>query len=82
LDQSRIASTAADSVLLVVADCDGAAPVLVPTDAPACVEPAVDRHGEAMPACFDGVEVDAAAAVAQPSRPRTIARQSQIAQIL
>ena len=73
--------------MLVVAKCDGAArQILVPTDATGVrVEPqrSIDMVKSYARVHFDGVEVDAAAAVGSAEQTADlIARQSQIAMIL
>ena len=85
--KDRVEAGAESSVLLVVANCDGAArQILVPTDAPGVrVEPqrSVDMVKSYARVHFDGVEVDAAAAVGSAEQTADlIARQSQIAMIL
>ena len=85
--KDRVEAGAESSVLLVVANCDGAArQILVPTDAPGVrVEPqrSIDMVKSYARVHFDGVEVDAAAAVGSAEQTADlIARQSQIAMIL
>ena len=85
--KDRVEAGAESAVLLVVADCDGAVrQFLVPTDAPGVrVEPlrSVDLVKSYARVHFDGVVVDATAAVGTPEQTaELIARQSQIAQIL
>ena len=85
--KDRVEAGAESSVLLVVAKCDGAVrQFLVPTDAPGVrVEPqrSIDMVKSYARVHFDGVEVDAAAAVGSAEQTADlIARQSQIAMIL
>jgi alkylation response protein AidB-like acyl-CoA dehydrogenase len=85
--KDRVEAAAESAVLLVVADCDGTVrQFLVPTDAPGVrVEPqrSVDLVKSYARVHFDGVEVDATAAVgAAEQTAEMISRQSQIAQIL
>jgi alkylation response protein AidB-like acyl-CoA dehydrogenase len=85
--KDRVEAGADSSVLLVVADCEGAVrQFLVPTDTPGVrVEPqrSVDLVKSYARVHFDGVEVDASAAVGTPDQTaELISRQSQIAQIL
>jgi alkylation response protein AidB-like acyl-CoA dehydrogenase len=85
--KDRVEAGAESSVLLVVANCDGAVrQFLVPTDAPGVhVEPqrSLDMVKSYARAHFDGVEVDGAAAVGSAEQTADlIARQSQIALIL
>ena len=85
--KDRVEAGAESSVLLVVANCDGAVrQFLVPTDAPGVrVEPrrSIDMVKSYARVHFDGVEVDAAAAVGSAEQTADlIARQSQIAMIL
>ncbi len=85
--KDRVEAGAESSVLLVVANCDGAPrQFLVPTDAPGVhvdTQRSLDMVKSYARVRFDGVEVDAAAAVGSAEQtPDLIARQSQIAQIL
>ena len=85
--KDRVEAGADSTVLLVVADCEGAVrQFLVPTDTPGVrVEPqrSVDLVKSYARVHFDGVEVDASAAVGTPDQTAgLISRQSQIAQIL
>ncbi len=85
--KDRVEAGAESSVLLVVANCDGAVrQFLVPTDAPGVrVEPqrSIDMVKSYARVHFDGVEVDAVAAVGSAEQTADlIARQSQIAMIL
>ena len=85
--KDRVEAGADSTVLLVVADCEGAVrQFLVPTDTPGVrVEPqrSVDLVKSYARVHFDGVEVDASAAVGTPDQTaELIFRQSQIAQIL
>ena len=85
--KDRVEAGAESSVLLVVAKCDGAVrQFLVPTDATGVrVEPqrSIDMVKSYARVHFDGVEVDAAAAVGSAEQTADlIARQSQIAMIL
>ena len=85
--KDRVEAGADSTVLLVVADCEGAVrQFLVPTDTPGVrVEPqrSVDLVKSYARVHFDGVEVDASAAVGTPDQTaELISRQSQIAQIL
>jgi alkylation response protein AidB-like acyl-CoA dehydrogenase len=85
--KDRVEAGVESSVLLVVANCDGAVrQFLVPTDAPGVrVEPqrSIDMVKSYARVHFDGVEVDAAAAVGSAEQTADlIARQSQIAMIL
>jgi alkylation response protein AidB-like acyl-CoA dehydrogenase len=85
--KDRVEAAAESAVLLVVADCDGTVrQFLVPTDAPGVrVEPqrSVDLVKSYARVHFDGVEVDATAAVgAAEQTAEMISRQAQIAQIL
>ena len=85
--KDRVEAGAESSVLLVVAKCDGAArQILVPTDtAGVRVERqrSIDMVKSYARVHFDGVEVDAAAAVGSAEQTADlIARQSQIAMIL
>ncbi len=82
--KDRVEAGAESSVLLVVANCDGAVrQFLVPTDAPGVrVEPqrSIDMVKSYARVHFDGVEVDAVAAVGSAEQTADlIARQSQIA---
>jgi alkylation response protein AidB-like acyl-CoA dehydrogenase len=85
--KDRVEAGAESAVLLLVANCDGAVrQFLVPTDA-AGVRFAPQRSGDLVKSYarvhFDGVEVDASAAVGSAEHtPELISRQSQIAQIL
>lgn len=85
--KDRVEAGAESAVLLVVARCDGAVrQFLVPTDAAGVrIEPqqSVDLVKRYARVHFDGVEVDASAAVGSAEQtPQLISRQSQIAQIL
>lgn len=85
--KDRVEAGAESAVLLLVANCDGAVrQFLVPTDAAGVrVEPqrSVDLVKSYARVHFDGVEVDASAAVGSAEHtPALISRQSQIAQIL
>lgn len=85
--KDRVEAAADSSVLLVVAAADGAVrQFVVPTDAPGVrIEPqqSVDLVKTYARVHFDGVEVDASAAVGSPEQTtEVISRQSQIAQIL
>lgn len=85
--KDRVEAGADSALLLVVARCEGAVrQFLVPTDAPGVrVEPqrSVDLVKGYARVHFDGVEVDASAAVGSPEQTAgLISRQSQIAQIL
>lgn len=85
--KDRVEAGAESAVLLVVADCDGTVrQFLVPTDAPGVrVEPqrSVDLVKSYARVHFDGVDVDATAAVgAAEQTAEMISRQAQIAQIL
>lgn len=85
--KDRVEAGAESRVLLVVTRCDGAVrQFLVPTDAPGVhVEPqrSIDMVKSYARVHFDGVEVDASAAVGSAEQtPSLIARQSQIAQVL
>jgi alkylation response protein AidB-like acyl-CoA dehydrogenase len=85
--KDRVEAGAESDVLLVVARCDGAVrQFLVPTDASGVrVEPqrSVDLVKRYARVHFDGVEVDALAAVGSAEQTAVlIARQSQIAQVL
>jgi alkylation response protein AidB-like acyl-CoA dehydrogenase len=85
--KDRVEAGAESSVLLVVANCDGAPrQFLVPTDAPGVhvdTQRSLDMVKSYARVHFDGVEVDVAAAVGSAEQtPDLIARQSQIAQIL
>jgi alkylation response protein AidB-like acyl-CoA dehydrogenase len=85
--KDRVEAGAESDVLLVVARCDGAVrQFLVPTDASGVrVEPqrSVDLVKRYARVHFDGVEVDASAAVGSAEQTAVlIARQSQIAQVL
>jgi alkylation response protein AidB-like acyl-CoA dehydrogenase len=85
--KDRVEAAAESAVLLVVADCDGTVrQFLVPTDAPGVrVEPqrSVDLVKSYARVHFDGVEIDATAAVgAAEQTAEMISRQAQIAQIL
>ncbi len=85
--KDRVEAGADSSVLLVVANCEGAArQFLVATDAPGVrVEPqrSVDLAKTYARVHFDGVQLDASAAVGPAEQTAAlIARQSQIAQIL
>lgn len=85
--KDRVEAGAESSVLLVVAQCEGAVrQFLVPTDAPGVrVEPqrSIDLVKSYARVHFDGVEVDASAAVGSAEQTaELIARQSQIAQVL
>lgn len=85
--KDRVEAGAESAVLLVTANCDGAVrQFLVPTDASGVL---VESHGSIdmvktyARVHFDGVEVDASAAVGTAEQtPALIARQSQIATIL
>jgi alkylation response protein AidB-like acyl-CoA dehydrogenase len=85
--KDRVEAGAESDILLVVARRDGAVrQFLVPTDAPGVrVEPrrSVDLVKSYARVYFDGVEVDASAAVGSAVQTaELIARQSQIAQVL
>jgi alkylation response protein AidB-like acyl-CoA dehydrogenase len=85
--KDRVEAGADSAVLLVVADCENAVrQFLVPTDAVGLrVEPqrSVDLVKSYARVHFDGVEIDASAAVGTPEQTAgLISRQSQIAQIL
>src|SRR5215218_4097318 len=85
--KDRVEAGADSAVLLVVANCDGALrQFLVPTDARGVrIEPqkSVDLVKSYARVHFDGVEVEASAAVGTEEQTADlIARQSQIAQIL
>ncbi len=85
--KDRVEAGAESAVLLVVAQCDGAVrQFLVPTDKPGVrVEPqrSIDMVKSYARVHFDGVEVDADAAVgAAELTADLVARQSQIAMIL
>jgi alkylation response protein AidB-like acyl-CoA dehydrogenase len=85
--KDRVEAGAESAVLLVVADCDGTVrQFLVPTDAPGVrVEPqrSVDLVKSYARVHFDGVDVDATAAVgAAEQTAEMISRQAQIVQIL
>lgn len=85
--KDRVEAGAESAALLVVAKCEGAVrQFLVPTDAESVrVEPqrSVDLVKGYARVYFDGVEVDASAAVGSAEQtPELISRQSQIAQIL
>jgi alkylation response protein AidB-like acyl-CoA dehydrogenase len=85
--KDRVEAAAESAVLLVVADCDGTVrQFLVPADAPGVrVEPqrSVDLVKSYARVHFDGVEIDATAAVgAAEQTAEMISRQAQIAQIL
>ena len=85
--KDRVEAGAESSVLLVVAKCDGAArQILVPTDTTGVRverQRSIDMVKSYARVHFDGVEVDAAAAVGSAEQTADlIARQSQIAMIL
>jgi alkylation response protein AidB-like acyl-CoA dehydrogenase len=85
--KDRVEAAPESAALLVVADCDGTVrQFLVPTDtAGVRVEPqrSVDLVKSYARVHFDGVEVDASAAVGSAEQTAAmISRQSQIAQIL
>jgi len=85
--KDRVEAGAESPVLLVVANCDGAVrQFLVPTDGPGVrVEPqrSIDMVKSYARVHFDGVEVDADAAVGPAELSADlVARQSQIAMIL
>jgi len=85
--KDRVEAGVDSGVLLVVAQCDGAArQFLVSTDLPGIrVEPqrSIDLVKSYARVHFDGVEVDESAAVGSAEQtPDLIARQSQIAQVL
>jgi alkylation response protein AidB-like acyl-CoA dehydrogenase len=85
--KDRVEAGADSAVLLVVADYDGAAQqFVVPTDAVGVrveSQRSVDLVKSYARVHFDGVEVDASAAVGSPEQTaELISRQSQIAQIL
>jgi alkylation response protein AidB-like acyl-CoA dehydrogenase len=85
--KDRVEACADSALLLVVADCDGVPrQFLVPTDAPGIAitsQSSLDLVKTYGRVHFDGVEIDAAAAVGSAEQtPKLIARQSQIAQIL
>ena len=83
----RVEAGTESAVLLTVAECDGVLrQFLVPTDAPGVTvetQRSVDLVKRYALVRFDGVEVDASAAVGTAAQtPALIARQSQIAQLL
>jgi alkylation response protein AidB-like acyl-CoA dehydrogenase len=85
--KDRVEAGAESGILLVVARCDGELrQFLVPTGAPGVrVEPqrSIDLVKRYARVHFDGVEVDASAAVGSAEQTaELIARQSQIAQVL
>ena len=85
--KDRVEAGAESSVLLVVAQCDGALrQFLVPTDAPGVrVDPqrSIDLVKRYARVHFDGVEIDSSAVVGSAEQtPGLVARQSQIALIL
>jgi alkylation response protein AidB-like acyl-CoA dehydrogenase len=85
--KDRVEAGADSAVLLVVADCEGAArQFLVPTDAVGVrveAQRSVDLVKSYARVHFDGVEIDASAAVGTSEQTaELISRQSQIAQIL
>jgi alkylation response protein AidB-like acyl-CoA dehydrogenase len=85
--KDRVEAGAESGILLVVAQCDGAArQFLVATDAPGVHverQQSVDLVKSYARVHFDGVEVTETAAVGSADQtPALIARQSQIAQIL
>jgi alkylation response protein AidB-like acyl-CoA dehydrogenase len=85
--KDRVEAGAESSVLLVVAQCEGAVrQFLVPTDAPGVgMDPqrSLDMVKSYARVQFDGVEIDGSAAVGSAEQtPALIARQSQIALIL
>jgi alkylation response protein AidB-like acyl-CoA dehydrogenase len=85
--KDRVEAGAESSVLLVVAQCEGAVrQFLVPTDAPGVgMDPqrSLDMVKSYARVQFDGVETDGSAAVGSAEQtPALIARQSQIALIL
>jgi alkylation response protein AidB-like acyl-CoA dehydrogenase len=85
--KDRVEAGAESGVLLVVARCDGALrQFLVPTDASGVrieAQRSVDLVKRYARVHFDGVEVDASAAVGTAEQAaQLIARQSQIAQVL
>ncbi len=85
--KDRVEAGTDSAVLLVVAQCEGAVrQFLVPTDAAGVrIEPqrSLDLVKSYARVHFNGVEVDASAAVGSPGQtPELIARQSQIAQML
>jgi len=85
--KDRVEAGADSALLLVVANCDGAVrQFLVPTDASGVtVEPqkSLDMVKSYARVRFDGVEVDASAAVGSAEQtPAVISRQSQIAVLL
>ena len=85
--KDRVEAGADSAVLLVVADCEGAVrQFLVSTDAAGVrveSQRSVDLVKSYARVHFDGVEIDAAAAVGTPEQTaELISRQSQIAQIL
>jgi alkylation response protein AidB-like acyl-CoA dehydrogenase len=85
--KDRVEAGAESALLLVVADCEGVArQFLVPTDARGLrveSQRSLDLVKSYARVHFDGVEVDASAAVGAPERSaELIARQSQIAQVL
>jgi alkylation response protein AidB-like acyl-CoA dehydrogenase len=85
--KDRVEAGAESSVLLVVAQCEGAVrQFLVPTDAPGVgMDPqrSLDMVKSYARVQFDGVEIDGSAAVGSAEQtPALTARQSQIALIL
>jgi alkylation response protein AidB-like acyl-CoA dehydrogenase len=85
--KDRVEAGAESGVLLAVARCEGAVrQFLVPTDAPGvrmASQRSIDMVKSYARVHFDGVEVDASAAVGSAEHtPALIARQSQIAQVL
>jgi len=85
--KDRVEAGAESALLLVTARCDGALrQFLVPTDAPGVriePQPSIDMVKRYARVHFDGVQVDADAAVGTAEQtPALIARQSQIAQVL
>ncbi len=85
--KDRVEAGADSAVLLVVANCEGEVrQFLVPTDAAGVrveSQRSVDLVKSYARVHFDGVEIDASAAVGTPEQTaESISRQSQIAQIL
>lgn len=85
--KDRVEAGAESDVLLVVAQCDGAArQFLVRTDAPGVsveTQRSVDLVKRFARVTFDGAEVDASATVGSAEQtPKLISRQSHVAQIL
>lgn len=85
--KDRVEAGAQSSLLLVVANCDGAVrQFLVPTDAPGVTvedQPSVDLVKRYARVRFDGVNIGADAAVGTAAQtPALIERQSQVALVL